>query len=139
MLDIGCGTGDYLPGLLEQGLEVWGLDLSPEMVADVQQQIKTAGGMVHVAAGDIERMPYPDGWYDGIVCAGVLEYLSSDTAALSEIFRVLKPGAVAVVTISNRLSIFTSIDGMVYRAVWVGGQVLEALQGSRLSFRKRTS
>ncbi|MFP4153172.1 MAG: class I SAM-dependent methyltransferase [Alkalispirochaeta sp.] len=32
-LDLGCGTGGYVRALRESGIEAWGTDLSPEMIA----------------------------------------------------------------------------------------------------------
>src|SRR5262249_41606216 len=64
---------------------------------------------------DIEHMPFPDNTFDGIVCLGVMEYLRSDDAALSEMWRILKPGGFAVVTTPSSICPFFYVDrGLVH-------------------------
>ena len=45
---------------------------------------------------DIQDMPVRDAYFDAIICNHVLEHVSDDRKALSEIYRVLKPGGWAV-------------------------------------------
>lgn len=45
---------------------------------------------------DITSIPFKDQSFDVIICNHVLEHVTDDTLALSELFRVLKPGGIAV-------------------------------------------
>jgi ubiquinone/menaquinone biosynthesis C-methylase UbiE len=125
-LDAGCGTGDYLPALLERNLDVWCMDSSPGMIRAVKERFNGIPGL-HIGAGDVEKMDYPDEFFDGVLCAGVLEYLSDDDQALSEIGRVLKKGGAAVLTVPNKLSPFMMLDVSVYWALRFSGAILEQL------------
>lgn len=51
---------------------------------------------------DITQMSVPDGCYSIIVCFHVLEHVRDDAAAMSELFRVLRPGGTAYVQVPVR-------------------------------------
>ena len=65
---------------------------------------------------DIEKIPFPDNTFDGIVCLGVVEYLASDGPALTEMQRVLKPGGFAVITTPSSICPFFYMDRALIRA-----------------------
>jgi SAM-dependent methyltransferase len=46
---------------------------------------------------DVEALPYVDGSFDAVVCSHVLEHVNDDRGAMSELWRVLKPGGWAVI------------------------------------------
>ncbi|SFE66861.1 Methyltransferase domain-containing protein [Chitinophaga sp. CF118] len=49
---------------------------------------------------DIVHMPeIPDNMYDVILCSHVLEYIKEDDKAISELFRVLRPGGIALLQV----------------------------------------
>ena len=54
-------------------------------------------GVDHKA--DIRNLPFPDGAYDFIFASHVLEHISEDRDAISEIRRVLRPGGVAILPV----------------------------------------
>lgn len=45
---------------------------------------------------DVQRLPLPDSSVDLVICNHVLEHVADDRLAMSEILRVMKPGAAAV-------------------------------------------
>jgi SAM-dependent methyltransferase len=58
----------------------------------------TRGPFVHVI-GDAHVLPFHDEIFDGVVCRAVLEHLREPWRACSEIFRVLRPGGIVLVTV----------------------------------------
>ena len=48
---------------------------------------------------DITQIPIPGGLYDAVLCNHVLEHVVDDRAALSELYRILAPGGLAVITL----------------------------------------
>ncbi len=48
---------------------------------------------------DITNIPYEDNKFDVIICNHVLEHITDDKAAMSELFRVLKPGGWAMLQV----------------------------------------
>src|SRR5262249_57115538 len=57
------------------------------------------GSFVGTAAGDATAMPFPDGSFDVVIAAEVLEHIPADRAALREITRVLAHGGTLAVTV----------------------------------------
>ncbi|MFD2825454.1 class I SAM-dependent methyltransferase [Leeuwenhoekiella polynyae] len=53
---------------------------------------------------DICDLPFDDNTYDVILCNHVLEHISDDTKAMQELYRVLKPGGMAVLQIPQEMS-----------------------------------
>src|SRR5581483_859007 len=49
--------------------------------------------------GDAVHLPFPDGAFDRIIAAEVLEHIPPDAAAMSELARVLRPGGTMAVTV----------------------------------------
>lgn len=60
------------------------------------------GKQAGVRALDILAIDFPEATFDYVLCNHVLEHIEADTIAMREIFRVLKPGGSAIVTIPMR-------------------------------------
>jgi ubiquinone/menaquinone biosynthesis C-methylase UbiE len=103
VLDIGCGPGVTVEHLVGQGCQFYGVDLSERMVAECQRvfgHLETAAFSV----GRIERLAFPDEFFDAVICMGVVEYIADDAAAVREMARVVKPGGTVLVSLPNRWS-----------------------------------
>ncbi len=93
VVDVGCGPGVTL-GLLEAyGLHAVGVDSSPTMLREARQR-----SALPVAAGYMGRLPLRDGSVDGVICECVLSLASSVEEALSDMWRVLRPGGQLLLT-----------------------------------------
>ena len=106
ILDVGCGTGHLAGELMRRGYQAMGVDFSEGMVNYAREYY----GADRFQVGDIEHIPFADNSFDGIVCLGVMEYLSSDEPALREMWRVLKPGGWAVITTPSSVCPFFYAD-----------------------------
>lgn len=53
---------------------------------------------------DICDLPFEDNQYDVILCNHVLEHIPDDTKAMQELYRILKPGGMAILQIPQDLS-----------------------------------
>ena len=94
ILDIGCGLGFFLNTLARSGVRGFGMDFS-------QKSLTLAKGMTAglFAQGDAQVLPYRDNSFDKIIFTDVIEHVIDDRAALQEIVRISKPGAmIALVT-----------------------------------------
>lgn len=87
VLDVGCGKGRFARVLreAEPDAEIWGLDISEEMLKFVPEGIATR-------AGSMTELPFADVFFDGAYATESLEHAVEIARALSEICRVVKPG-----------------------------------------------
>lgn len=93
ILDAACGDGRYTRILLRRAHPeafITSFDLSRRMLIRASRRLP-ARRVSHVAA-DITRLPYPDAFFDAIVCGWVLEHLPDPRLGLRELARVLQPG-----------------------------------------------
>ena len=108
ILDAGCGPGEMVLELSKYNWSVWGIDIAENMIAIAKEKINRdsdKSGRIHLSIGDIEKLEFSDNFFDLIICAGVVEYLDDDRKWLKEIVRVLKPGGVLIINITNKYSI----------------------------------
>jgi ubiquinone/menaquinone biosynthesis C-methylase UbiE len=86
-LDVGCGKGRFARIFQERypGGEIWGLDISEEMLKHVP-----AG--IHTRAGSMTALPFEDGSFDAAYATESLEHAVEIDVAVGEICRVVKPG-----------------------------------------------
>ena len=87
VLDVGCGKGRFARVFREQepGAEIWGLDISEEMLRFVPAGISTR-------AGSMTELPFADGFFDAAYATESLEHAVEIDRAVSEICRVVKAG-----------------------------------------------
>jgi SAM-dependent methyltransferase len=89
-LDIGCGRGEFLRGFIDCGVQGYGVDRS--LAANKycpEAELRTT---------DLERdgIPYEDDCFDVIYSKSVIEHFHDPEKLAQEMFRVLKPGGLAI-------------------------------------------
>ncbi len=96
VLDVGTGTGDFLPLLVEAGYRVVGVDFTYAMMARAREKLAGRIGRATLVAGDALALPFPDEVFDGLVNGFLLRNLADLPQGLAEMQRVVKPGAPVV-------------------------------------------
>lgn len=107
VLDVGCGDGYHacvfntLNGMAENA-DICGIDISKSRVefAFMLSQ-EHAFSNIHWMVGSAEALPFPVHQFDIILCSDVVEHLLYPEKCFAEMFRVLKPGGIAIVTTPN--------------------------------------
>jgi len=96
VLEIGCGRGVGTELILDLfGAEtVDAFDLDPRMVALARRRLSSRGSRVRLWVGDAAGIEAPAEAYDAVFDFGIIHHVPNWRVALSEIFRVLKPGGV---------------------------------------------
>ncbi len=95
ILDIGCGNGDDLLALREQGFtELFGIDVNRELVKSTK---KLLGKNINISVQDATNLKFSDECFDYAIAKALLTVLVSDTSikkCLREAYRVLKLGGI---------------------------------------------
>ena len=98
LLEIGYGSGVFMPELAAHCEELYGIDPHPHL-SEVQESLASQGIQAKLSQGSVESLPYDWYFFDCVVTVSALEYVPDIESACQEIRRVLKPdGVLAVVT-----------------------------------------
>jgi SAM-dependent methyltransferase len=122
VLDAGCGYGRNLVHLLRAGCEVFVIDQDAEAVEYVRQlsaSLQTGLPAENFQVGSIERMPFPGGFADVVLCNAVLHFARDESdfrSMLAELWRVLKPGGMFFCRLGSRIGMdFHRLRGNVFQ------------------------
>jgi ubiquinone/menaquinone biosynthesis C-methylase UbiE len=101
VLDIPCGRGFYLNMFRYAAPQarIVGAELEWDVIRKAQANIGHLNIPLHNA--NIYHLPYPDESFDAVILSEILEHIEDDQAALQEVYRVLKPKGVVVITVPN--------------------------------------
>lgn len=92
VLDVGCGDGDVLAALGSSFELLTGIELSPNRAANARDLLASQASDHEITEGNIEHgIPYPDGTFDVIIWADVIEHIVDVFGAMEELARVLAP------------------------------------------------
>jgi len=94
ILDVGCGSGTdaLLAARRADRGTVYGLDVTPPMVAKARKSAAAEGKRVQILEGNVVSIPLPKRSVDVVTGNGVLRFVQNKAAALREMARVLRPG-----------------------------------------------
>jgi len=104
ILDAGCGTGSNITFFSQFGT-TYGIDISSTATKFCRMR-----GIKNVLTGDVSKLPYKNSFFDIVSCMDVLEHIENERKAIKEIFRVLKPGGVFILTVPALPFLFSKHD-----------------------------
>ena len=100
VLDVGCGTGDFLrllAPIVSPGAAV-GVDLSETMISEARQRSGENVENLSFRAGSVLNLPFPDASFDRVLATQLLLHVPDPLKALMEIKRVLAPSGIISVS-----------------------------------------
>lgn len=106
VLELGFGPGRGIAGLAQRASrgQVLGIDQSPEMLdlATRANHRAIADGRVQLRLGRFDALPYADASVSTVMAVNVAYFFGPNGNEVSEMRRVLRPGGVAVVYVTDR-------------------------------------
>ena len=97
LLDMGC-LDSLVPQIAHEKYpkdEIWGLDLAPETISDMQERFPFANFVV----GDVYKTLFPQRSFDYVVAGELMEHLEDPQKFLQEVFRILKRGGTLALSV----------------------------------------
>jgi ubiquinone/menaquinone biosynthesis C-methylase UbiE len=119
VLEVAPGPGYFaieLAKLGGGGYRITGLDISHTFVEIARWNARQAGVPVDFQQGNAARMPFQNKSFDFLLCRAAFKNFTQPVRALEEMYRVLKPGGLAVIIDlrkdASRASVREAIEGM---------------------------
>lgn len=113
ILDVGCGTGRFLPWLTERN-RVTGMDLSESML----EQARAKCAQATLTAASVLAIPFPDNTFDAVYSVRVIQHIRDQEQMIREMSRVCKPGGRVVLVTYNSWSLLSLYKHI--RMSWAG-------------------
>ena len=102
VLDVGCGSGaSALPAALAVGPDgrVVGVDLAERLLALARAKAARRNlGNVEFRSGDMERLEFPDGSFDAVVCVFAIFFVPDMARQVRALWRLVRPGGRLAIT-----------------------------------------
>ena len=114
VLEVGCGSGEFLRRLASRGMDCVGI----EPAAEAARHAAEISG-AEVICGTLDSTDLAVGSFDGVFALHVLEHLAEPRAALARIAAVLKPAGFLVLSVPNA----GSWQMAAFKSCWIGCDV----------------
>jgi ubiquinone/menaquinone biosynthesis C-methylase UbiE len=119
VLETSVGTGlnfKYLP----RGVKLSGLDLSAEMLANCQVNMRRWGMDADLYLGNAECLPFADSSFDVVFTAGAFNFFSDRAKAIREMIRVAKPGSLLMIEDETEEYVKSTYEKIPYTSSFYG-------------------
>lgn len=113
LLDVGCGTGDYLLIMQKLGWQVTGVEVNPNAVTACRNM------GLNIKKGNIRDIDFQEGSFDLVTMWHSLEHFENPGEVLLKVRRLLKEGGKIMIGIPN----YNSIDRKIFREYWNGFEI----------------
>jgi SAM-dependent methyltransferase len=108
LLDIGCGSGEFLYQMRSFGWKVYGVEISRE-AADAGNKKG-----LNIFCGELGGADFPDSFFDVVVLSQTFEHVYSPGAYLEQIYRLLKEEGLLIIGVPN----IDCLEGQIFGQNW---------------------
>ena len=99
VLEIAPGPGYFCIELAKLGgYQITGLDISKSFVEIARRNAAQAGLKIDFREGNASAMPFKENTFDFTFCQAAFKNFSEPVKAIAEMYRVLRPGGVSVIS-----------------------------------------
>lgn len=111
VLDAGCGGGRNIYWLLQNGFDVFAVDINPDAIGAIQDLAKRLSPGLpqeNFQVGSLDSLPFADASFDWVICNAVLHFAEDRMQFdrwLAEQWRVLKPGGAFFARLASSIGI----------------------------------
>jgi len=116
ILDVGCGTGDFLNACLQKKWQVFGVEPHNNARAIAQKKIKK--NCLYNSIETLEQQK-PNQKFDVITLWHVLEHIPNLDSYIKSLKRLLEPDGILIIAVPN----FLSFDAQYYKSFWAAYDV----------------
>jgi len=95
LLEVGYGSGIFFPELARHAQSLFGVDVHPNG-ARTRAELAACDVNVSLVRADGMALPFEDCSFDAVVIVSALEFIDDPSRALTEAFRVTRPGGVVL-------------------------------------------
>lgn len=101
IIDIGCGDGYYLHLLSSLPINNYLLGFDYDKIVLDNARKNLGNKKIKLVNGSATNMQFNDNSFDNAIMTEVLEHIEDDKKALSEVYRIIKPKGVLLLTVPN--------------------------------------
>jgi 2-polyprenyl-3-methyl-5-hydroxy-6-metoxy-1,4-benzoquinol methylase len=98
VLDAGCGVGGVTRALVAKGGRVIALDIGPRLAAETRARCQC-----DAVVGTLVATAFASGTFDVVLSSEAVEHTPDPREAVRELYRLVRPGGVLVISMPNRL------------------------------------
>lgn len=129
ILDIGCGSGRTTIPLAKMGYIVFGVDITPQMIDSAKRIAADQNLDINYRVGDATDLKFDSDSFSGAIFANngwvQIPGKQNRQKALGEIYRVLKPGGVFLLTAHRRY--YTINNFLPWTVRWIKYYILKPI------------
>ena len=108
-LEIGCGPGYGIEEAMRRGWMVHGEDVSQAFARQVKERLG-----IDIFLGKLEEAGYAESYFDAVYIDSVLEHIPEPAEMFQELHRILKPGGIAYIVVTNEDSLINEFRGAIF-------------------------
>ncbi len=107
-LDLGCGPANFFEIVQARGYDYYGIDISAGMIKQAQRRVARLAPQrqVTLLTGDVCHTSLPDHFFEVAVALGLMDYLPEEVVFYQELYRLLRPGGVALLSYCHQRSFY---------------------------------
>ncbi len=102
VLEVGSATGIFSFEYEKLNIQLISIDLAYMNINYAKYKKKLKDSKIDFRVGDVEDLEFDDNTFDGVLSFSTLRYVPNIKKALSEIYRVLKPGGYIILDFPNK-------------------------------------